>query len=163
MATYNTDTYNGPAAIHSRDGLLGAVHADVTWQGETWSGVLVVTREAMNWMNKDLTLHIDGHPAAEIGITSWDDPTATAAGGQVRATFQGRRRAPFWAARPREELVQELRKRRRPMAGASGPGGEPSAWNIDVDREIRAVLKDRDGMTDAQINEAIESPSDNDT
>ncbi len=61
------------------------------------------------------------------------------------------------------ELLKELWKlRRRPMAGANGQGGEPSAWNIEESRRLRAVLKKLYRMTDAEIQEAIESLDDND-
>ncbi len=62
------------------------------------------------------------------------------------------------------ELLKELWKlRRRPMVAANGQGGEPSAWNIDEGRRLRAVLKKLYRMTDAQINDALESLNDNDT
>ncbi len=48
------------------------------------------------------------------------------------------------------------------MVGANGQGGEPSAWNIDESRRLRAVLKKLYRMTDAEIQEAIESLDDND-
>ncbi len=62
------------------------------------------------------------------------------------------------------EILEELQRlqRRRPMAGASGQGGEPSVWNIDESRRLRAVLKKLYRMTDAEIQEAIESLDDND-
>ncbi len=62
------------------------------------------------------------------------------------------------------EILEELQRlrQRRPMAAANGRGGEPSAWNIEESRRLRAVLKDL-GMTDAQINDALESLNDNDT
>ena len=62
------------------------------------------------------------------------------------------------------EILKELWKlRRRPMAVANGQGGEPSAWNIDEGRRLCAVLKKLYRMTDAEIDEAIESLNDNDT
>ncbi len=62
------------------------------------------------------------------------------------------------------EILEELQRlrQRRPMAAANGRGDEPSAWNIDESRRLRAILKDL-GMTDAQINDALESLNDNDT
>ncbi len=62
------------------------------------------------------------------------------------------------------ELLKELQKlqRSRPMGSANGQGGEPSAWNIDEGRRLRAVLKKLYRMTDAEIQEAIESLDDND-
>ena len=62
------------------------------------------------------------------------------------------------------EILEELQRlrQRRPMAAANGQGDEPSAWNIEESRRLRAILKDL-GMTDAQINDALESLNDNDT
>ncbi len=62
------------------------------------------------------------------------------------------------------EILEELQRlrRRRPMAAANGRGDEPSAWNIDESRRLRAVLKNLHRMTDAEIDEAIESLDDND-
>ncbi len=60
------------------------------------------------------------------------------------------------------EILKELQKlqRSRPMAGANGQGGEPSAWNIDGSRRLRAVLKKLYRMTDAEIDKAIEALND---
>jgi hypothetical protein len=43
------------------------------------------------------------------------------------------------------------------VAGALGPRGEVPVWHDESNQQIREVLKDRDGMTDAEIDEAIES------
>ena len=67
-----------------------------------------------------------------------------------------------WAHRPKAELLEELRKR-RPVAGALGPGREVPVLHAEAGKQIREVLEDREGMTDAEIDEAIESLNDNDT
>ncbi len=108
----------------------------------------------INWVGQDLTLHMDGHPAGPILIHK--EPTHTSSG-VMFVHFRGSGLPPFWADRPQSELIEELRNR-KPVVGAQVP-----YRRMKTHRRIREVLKDRDGMTDAEIDKAIESLNDNDT
>ena len=69
-----------------------------------------------------------------------------------------------WDRRPKAELLAELRKR-RPVFGALEPGREPPVWHAEyaeADKQIREVLQDLYGMSDAEIDYAIESLNDYD-
>ena len=148
------DTYSGPAGIHNPDGYLGAVHADVIWQGSDWWGVLIGGAESVHWMSQDLTLKIERHPAAPILIdTSY--PIGVDGTDQWTIRFRGSGPPPFWGARPQDELIEELRNR-RPAAGAIGlDGGFPSVTMPDPEvNRICEILKERDGLTAEQISEA---------
>ncbi len=149
------DAYAAQAKIRNADGqLVAAVLTDVHTEGYQWSGVLTVKVGPIDWVSQDLTLHMEEQPAGPILV---ERAPTQAVGGVHLVHFIGSGLPPFWKCQPKAELLEELRKRRRPMAGARGPGGEPSAWNINVVRRIRAVLKDRDRLTDAEIDKAIES------
>ena len=63
------------------------------------------------------------------------------------------------------ELLEKLRKLRRPMAGALGPGVKPPGLHAEdaaARKQMREELKKRYGMSDAEIDYAIESLNDYD-
>ncbi len=63
------------------------------------------------------------------------------------------------------ELLKELKRLGRPVAGASPPGTKPPVWHAEyaeADKQIREVLQDLYGMSDAEIDYAIESLNDYD-
>ena len=65
-----------------------------------------------------------------------------------------------------KELLKELKRLGRPVAGASPNGTKPPVLDIanaDARRQIREELKKDYGMSDAQINDELESLNDNDT
>jgi hypothetical protein len=96
---------------------------------------------------------MDGHPTGPIIVKRAPSQTV---GEFEFVHFLGSDLPPFWDHRPKAELIEELRNR-RPVAGALGPRGEVPVWHDESNQQIREVLKDRDGMTDAEIDEAIES------
>ncbi len=55
------------------------------------------------------------------------------------------------------ELLEELGKLGRPVAGALPPGAEPPVWRKVTAQQIRDDLKNLYRMTDAEIDYAIES------
>ncbi len=63
-----------------------------------------------------------------------------------------------------KELLKELKKLGRPVAGALPPGAKPPRLHAaEIRRQKQEELNKRYGMSDAQINDALESLNDNDT
>ncbi len=147
-------THSAQAEIWNADGqLVAAVVAEVKWEGNRWWGVLTVEAAPIDWFGQDLSLRMAGHPSGRLFV---EHVPAQTVGGVHLVHFRGSGLPPFWDRRPTAELIEELRNR-RPVAGALGPGGGVPVWHDESNQQIREVLKDRDGMTVAEIDEAIES------
>ncbi len=147
-------THSAQAEIWNADGqLVATAVAEVKWEGNRWWGVLTVEAAPIDWFGQDLSLRMGGHPSGRLFV---EHVPAQTVGGVHLVHFRGSGLPPFWDRRPKAELIEELRNR-RPVAGALGPGGEVPVWHDESNQQIRDVLKDRDGMTDAEIDEAIES------
>ncbi len=154
------DTYTAQAEVWNADGqLVVAVVAEVERKGDDWKGILTVdAAPIIDWHGQDLILRsTEGHPAGPILV---ERPPTRTVGGTQFVHFLGPGPPPFWDRRPKAELIAELWRNRYPVAGASSPGSELPAWEIEKHRQIRAVLKDLHGMTDAEIDKAIESLND---
>ena len=142
-------TYSAQVEIWNADGqLVAAAVAEVKWEGNRWWGVLTVEAAPIDWFGQDLSLHMGGHPSGRLFVEHV--PYQTVGGGHL-VHFRGSGLPPFWDHRPKAELIEELRNR-RPVAG-----GEVPVRHDESNQQIREVLKDRDGMTVAEIEEAIES------
>ncbi len=140
--------YTAQAEVWNADRqLVAAVVADVQTKGDQWRGILTVDAAPIDWFGQNLSLHMDGHPTGPILV---ERAPTRAVGGVQFVHFLGLGLPPFWDRRLKAELIEELRKR-RPVAGA---------LHDESNQQIREVLKDRDGMTGAEIDDAIEALND---
>lgn len=147
------DTYKGPAVLLDGDQQLGSVHVDVTWQGHRWWGVMTSQMDLVAFVGHSLTLSIEDHPKATLAFVSMGTRSDS---GQLVSRFDGSGIPPFWSARPVDDLVAEL-QRRRPSAASLTEGVEPPTYVIpdELGEKLREILRVRDGFTDDAIEKLI--------